>query len=107
MQTKLISLARLKLLLCGAMFAVSLYEFAQQAETQFSLPAVNLMDINLLDISGLMIGLGGYCFSATVREKASLSMESVAIKTIWCRVITNPASSSIAPQFLPRHRICR
>ncbi|MGU5657690.1 hypothetical protein [Aeromonas veronii] len=55
MQTKLTSLARIKLLLCGAMFAVSLYELALQAEAQFALPAVNLMDINLLDISGLLI----------------------------------------------------
>ncbi|HHQ4709414.1 TPA: hypothetical protein ACSP0D_003532 [Aeromonas veronii] len=57
MQTKLTSLARIKLLLCGAMFAVSLYEFAQQAEAQFALPAVNL-----IDISGLLIGLGAVLF---------------------------------------------
>ncbi|MFM5450928.1 hypothetical protein ACET9A_02940 [Aeromonas veronii] len=73
MQTKLTSLARLKLLLCGAMFAVSLYELAQQAEAQFALPAVNLMDINLLDISGLMLGLGGVLFLGHCARK-SLSL---------------------------------
>lgn len=62
MQTKLISLARLKLLLCGAMFVMSIYELALQAEAQFAQPAVNLMDINLLDICGLIIGLGAALF---------------------------------------------
>ncbi|MFE8712557.1 hypothetical protein [Aeromonas allosaccharophila] len=76
MQTKLTSLARLKLLLCGAMFAVSLYELAQQAEAQFALPAVNLMDINLLDISGLMIGLGGVLFLGHCARK-SLSLYGI------------------------------
>lgn len=73
MQTKLTSLARLKLLLCGAMFAVSLYEFAQQAEAQFALHAVNQIDINLLDICGLMIGLGGVLFLGHCARK-SLSL---------------------------------
>ncbi|OLF21382.1 hypothetical protein BSP75_12350 [Aeromonas sp. YN13HZO-058] len=73
MQTKLTRLARLKLLLCGAMFAVSLYELAQQAEAQFALPAVNLMDINLLDICSLMIGLGGVLFLGHCARK-SLSL---------------------------------
>ncbi len=73
MQTKLTRLARLKLLLCGAMFAVSLYELAQQAEAQFALPAVNLMNINLLDICGLMIGLGGVLFLGHCARK-SLSL---------------------------------
>ncbi|HDO1318776.1 TPA: hypothetical protein P2R03_000191 [Aeromonas veronii] len=78
MQTKLTSLARLKLLLCGAMFAMSLYELAQQAEAQFALPAVNLLDINLLDInlldiSGLLIGLGAVLFLGHCARK-SLSL---------------------------------
>ncbi|WP_348686080.1 hypothetical protein [Aeromonas bestiarum] len=68
MQTKLTTLARLKLLLCGAMFAVSLYELAQQAEAQFALPAVNL-----LDISGLIIGLGAALFLGHCARK-SLSL---------------------------------
>ncbi|MFB3945234.1 hypothetical protein ACE1V3_00175 [Aeromonas veronii bv. sobria] len=68
MQTKLTSLARLKLLFCGAMFAVSLYEFALQAEAQFALPAVNL-----IDISGLMIGLSGVLFLGhCTRKRLSL-----------------------------------
>ncbi len=78
MQTKLTTLARLKLLLCGTTFAGSLYELALQAEAQFALPAVNLMDINLLDtnlldISGLMIGLGGALFLGHCTRK-SLSL---------------------------------
>ncbi|HGY1044189.1 TPA: hypothetical protein ACNUWH_003093, partial [Aeromonas salmonicida subsp. salmonicida] len=68
MQTKLTSLARLKLLLCGAMFAMSLYELAQQAEALFALPAVNLMDM-----SGLMIGLGAALFLGHCARK-SLSL---------------------------------
>lgn len=70
MQTKLTRLARLKLLLCSAMFAVSLYELAQQAEAQFALPAAHLMDINLLDICGLMIGLGGVLFLGHCARKS-------------------------------------
>jgi hypothetical protein len=65
MQTKLTTLARLKLLLCGAMFAMSLYELAQQAETLFALPAVNLMDM-----SGLMIGLGAALFLGHCARKS-------------------------------------
>ncbi|RKJ89681.1 hypothetical protein D6R50_10575 [Aeromonas veronii] len=68
MQSKLTSLARLKLLFCGAMFAMSLYEFAQQAEAQFALPAVNL-----IDISSLMIGLAGVLFLGHCARK-SLSL---------------------------------
>ena len=68
MQAKLTRLARLKLLLCGAMFAVSLYELALQAEAQFALPAVNL-----LDICGLMIGLGAVLFLGHCARK-SLSL---------------------------------
>ncbi|POG23786.1 hypothetical protein C2855_06670 [Aeromonas bestiarum] len=68
MQTKLTTLARLKLLLCGAMFAMSLYELAQQAEALFALPAVNL-----LDISGLMISLGAALFLGHCARK-SLSL---------------------------------
>ncbi len=73
MQTKLTSLARLKLLLCGTMFAVSLYELALQAEAQFALLAVNLLDINLLDICSLMIGLGAVLFLGHCARK-SLSL---------------------------------
>ncbi|QQB21951.1 hypothetical protein I6H43_04485 [Aeromonas jandaei] len=73
MQAKLTRLARIKLLLCGAMFAVSLYELALQAEAQFALPAVNMLDINLLDICGLMIGLGAVLFLGHCARK-SLSL---------------------------------
>jgi hypothetical protein len=68
MQTKLTSLARLKLLLCGAMFAVSIYELALQAEAQFAMPAVNLMDI-----SDQIIGLGAALFLGHCARK-SLSL---------------------------------
>ncbi|MBL0612382.1 hypothetical protein JD508_19375 [Aeromonas jandaei] len=68
MQTKLTRLARIKLLICGAMFAVSLYELALQAEVQFALPAVNL-----IDISGLIIGLGAVLFLGHCARK-SLSL---------------------------------
>ncbi|MVG13416.1 hypothetical protein EF849_02680 [Aeromonas jandaei] len=64
MQGKLTRLARIKLLLCGTMFAVSLYELALQAEAQFALPAVNL-----LDISGLLIGLGAVLFLGQCARK--------------------------------------
>lgn len=70
MQTKLTTLARLKLLLCGAMFAMSLYELAQQAEALFALPAVNLMDM-----SGLIIGLGVALFLGHCARK-SLTLHS-------------------------------
>jgi hypothetical protein len=65
MQTKLTALAHLKLLLCGAMFAVSLYELTLQAEAQFSQPAVNLMDI-----SGLIIGLAAALFLGQCARKS-------------------------------------
>ncbi|MFB2865289.1 hypothetical protein [Aeromonas sp. MdU4] len=57
MQEKLTILARIKLLICAAMFAVSLYELALQVEAQFNMSAINIMDI-----FALIIGLAGTLF---------------------------------------------